>query len=200
MTTIETFMRGAAEPSIEQARAICELVGASFNYLWFGDGEPFSSEDEYWPSVCSYPTLFQDDEVESILFVRGDNLPHTSYVVLALTKYRYRVLPTLWHVSSINGNGGASSLVELADLSAEMRKAGRSKVIRGIEVRSKICESVFYGRLHARALLRKGWKPSYWWDDLSDVDHVRPAASKYREQYDREFFAAQELIKWARKA
>lgn len=198
LTSVEQFMRGVSEPTIEQARDICALTGASFAYLWYGDGEPFSSEEGEWLEVRSYPMVFQDEEVESVLFVRGDRIPHLSYVVLAFDEYRYRVLPMMWHVSSVNGNGGASSLVELANLSSDVHRVARSKVIRGMEVPSEISDAVSHGRLHASALMRKGWKLSYWWDDIADTDHLRPGASNYGKQHGQEFLAAQELIRWAR--
>ncbi len=87
MATIERFIRGADEPSIQQARAICELVGASFNYLWYGDRQPFSADDEMWMSVDSYLSLFLEEEVTSVLFVRGDSLPHTSYAVVVYDEW-----------------------------------------------------------------------------------------------------------------
>ncbi|TZF90774.1 hypothetical protein [Cognatilysobacter lacus] len=197
LASIESFMFGAAEPTLEQVRGICEALGASFRYLWFGDGHPFAADDEYPPPTQEYLGIFRDHDARSIVFVRGDRVPHPAYVVVQYNEFRYRVLPSYWHVSSINGNGGANALVELASLSENIYRT-RTYKARGIDVPLSVAEDVYHGCTHASALWAAGWKASHWWDDLADVDHARACAKEYATRYDEEFFAAQKLIKWAR--
>lgn len=200
LSTIEEFVHGAAEMTPEQARAICGALGASYDYLWRGDGRPFYVADEYPPPVKDYLSLFRGEGVEAVIFVRGDKMPHVGYAVLKYDEFRYRVLPHRWHISRENGHGGSTALSELARLSENIHKThSYSEVVRGIEACSKIAEDVLDGELHPRSLWEKKYKSSHWWDDLADIDHLRPCANKYSSLYDQEFFAAQSLIKWVRQ-
>lgn len=200
LSVIEGFVRGSAEMTPEQARLICGALGASYSYLWLGDGRPFYVEDEYPPLVKDYLSLFRASDIEYVLFVRGNRMPHVGYVVLKYAEFRYRVLHHRWHISRENGRGGSAALSELALLSENIHKThSYSSVVRGIEVSSKIAESVLDGELHPRALWAKRYKLSRWWDDLADIDHKRSCAKEYSSLYDEEFFAAQRLIQWVRK-
>ena len=200
LAAVEGFTFGSAEPTLDQAKSICTALGASFRYVWFGDGQPFASDgDDYLPT-CEYLGVLRDSNANSVIFVRGDRRPHLGYVVIQYGEYRYRVLPDYWHVSSVNGNGGANALSQLAQLSENVyRTRTYEPVVRGIEVDARIAEGVLHGSLHPSALWSGKWKQSYWWDDLADVDHDRPCAKEYKARYDAEFFAAQKLIKWARE-
>lgn len=200
LSTIDGFVHGAAELTPDQVRSICNSLGASFDYVWRGDGRPFCADRAYFPPVRDYLSLFRGDDVEAITFVRGDKVPHTAYVVLKHDEFRYTVLPHRWHVSSVNGNGGSQALSELAQLTDNLHRAkAHGLIVKGIEVCSKVAEGVLDGDLHPRALWASRYKRSDWWDDLADIHHERVCAKEYSSLYDQEFFAAQELIKWARK-
>lgn len=200
LSRVEAFAHGAAEPTLAEARQICTALGASFDFLWRDNGAPFFVGEAYPPSIREYLPLFRESSVIEVLFVRGNRMPHTGYVVLRHSDYRFSVLPHRWHVSSENGNGGAKDLVELALLSENVhRSQSHGTVVRGLEVPEGIAERVLDGDLHPRSLSSAASKPSHWWDDIADVDHKRACAGQYSSSYDAEFFAAQEVIKWARR-
>ena len=199
LSQVEAYVRGAIEPTIEELRQICAALGASFEFVWKDEGAPFDVRPDPYPTVDEYLRLVRGEEVEEIYFVRGDALPHSSFIALRLDEYRYAVLPQLWHVSRINGNGGANALVELTQLIERLQKLRRSSgVMRGLSVPESVASAVFDGRLHPRALTGSKCRSNHWWDDLGDVDHKRSCAKDYASLYDDEFFAAQKLIKWTR--
>lgn len=201
LSALEGFATGAAEIGVDQARRVCEAIGASFDYLWLGDGVPFPVDEQGPRSLGAYLSLFRKDEVEAVYFVRGNRLPHLAYVVLKYDEFRYRVMSANWHVSSQNGHGGSVGLSELVRLTEHVqqqrRSEGRIKVF-GLEAPAKAVETVSWGGAHPNALWSKGAKRSYWWEDIADVDHLLPCAKQYAENYGEEFLNAQRLIKWVR--
>ena len=201
LSRLESIRAGATEASPELVREICAALGASYRYAWYGERTPFSpSEDEYVP-IPKYLNLFREDGLKNIWFIRGNAYPHIGYVVLQYNEYRFRVLPDRLHVSSENGNGGANSLSDFARLCENYFKTRSNEAVAwGLEVPGRIAEGVLNGEMHASALFGKGTKRSYWWDDLTDLDHKRPCAKEYAERYDPEFFQAQRLIRWARES
>lgn len=199
LTQLEKARAGAAEPSIELVKKICDSLGASYRYVWHGKGTPFEPREADHLPVRDYIGLFRDEGLATIWFVRGDKYPHVSFIALQYNNFKFRVLPHLFHVSAENGNGGAASLSHLADLSEAYHKARLYEVVAcGLEVRGQLVEPVLHGQRHANTLFRRDSKRSYWWDDLADVGHKRPCAKDYRSRYDDEFFNAQKLIVWSR--
>lgn len=198
LSALEGFASGAAEIGVDQARRVCEILGASFDYLWLGDGVPFPIDREEPRGPGGYLSLFRQDEVEAVYFVRGNRTPHLAYVVLKYDDFRYRVLSSNWHVSSQNGHGGSVGLSELARLTEyvqrQMPAEDRIKV-SGLDAPSEAVENVSWGGAHPNALWSKDAKRSYWWEDIADVDHLLPCAKKYASDYGEEFLNAQRLIK-----
>lgn len=200
LTQLEQACAGAAEPTIELVRQVCDSIGASYQYVWHGKGAPFSPREEDYLPIREYLDLFKDPGLSTIYFVRSTTYPHLSFIALQYNDFKFRVLPHEFHVSAENGGGGAASLSELAHLSeAYHRECLHEVVAWGRDVPLRVAEGVLAGQLHCSAIFQKGSKSSHWWDDLADVEHKRYIAKDYKENYDQEFFNAQELIRWARK-
>lgn len=201
LSQLESIRAGAAEASPELVKKICSVLGANYRYAWYGERTPFATDgDEYVP-IPEYLSLFRESGLKYIWFVRGNSYPHIGYVALQYNEYKFRVLPDRLHVSSENGNGGASSLSDFARLCENYFKTRTNEAVAwGLEVPGHIAEAVLVGKMHASALFGKGTKRSYWWDDLTDLDHKRPCAKEYAARYDKEFFQAQRLIRWARES
>lgn len=201
LSTLEKIRSGSTEASSDLIKRICFLLGANYRYVRYGESTPFAVDDNDYVPISDYLGLFREEGLQSIWFIRGKSYPHIGYVVLQYDEHRFRVLPHRLHVSAENGNGGAKSLSEFARLCENYYKTKSYSVVAwGLEVPGPIAEEVLQGTLHPRTLLGKGCERSYWWDDLSDIDHARPCAKEYVTRYDKEFFNAQKLIRWAREA
>lgn len=200
LTELEEARVGTKEPSSEIITKICESLGASYQFIRHGTETPFHPREGDHVPIRQYLGLFSEDGVETIWFVRANEYPHTSFIVIKYNEFKFRVLPHEFHVSAENGSGGASSLSELARLTEALQKARLDAVATsGLEIDSLIAKPILHGQLHASEIFRKSSKRSYWWEDLADVEHKRHCAKDYKNLYDKEFFNAQRIIAWARE-
>ena len=188
------FTRGL-EPDIQLMRTFSEICGVNFNWLAHGSMSPFSNNDRTNPDPMANLRKILDLRPVYIYFIRENSERAPAFIVLKLSKWKFKILQRTWPVSDQVGSAGANQLVGLYRLINGLKSEGYYSKCGGLTLDRDDFSELLGGDMYPGQFVDGGEINDPWWDDLTDVYHKYPIARHYADLHGRSFTDAQEIIR-----
>lgn len=197
ISELENIFTGKTEPSFTFIEDFCKTFGVCKEWLAEGKNSPYSSDAPSKSDPMDYLSLIEEINPERIYFVRENSATAPAFILLKLSKWKYRVLDRTWHISDEVGASGRRQLYNFFRLIKELRdERNLHTSCWGLTLNKEAFHSLVCGHIFPGKYTDVGFSEDPWWDDLTDIDHKYPIAKNYEHWYGRSFVKAQEIIKY----
>ena len=190
---LETVLAGRTEAEFSLIDQFCERFAIEKEWLTTGRCAPFSLSGIRQPSPSGYLTAIDDYNLENVYLVRSTDGPGESFIVAEADEMKMWRLSEVWHVSDQVGGGGSRDLLELCGLFKQWHESTRRYGLRGVTVEPDVAQALMDGTVFPGIVKRA--RRSYWWSDLTDLEHKWTTRDRSVAEYGESFVLAQDIIR-----
>lgn len=196
VSELENVFIGKREPTFQFINDFCETFGVNKKWLIEGKEHPFSNDDQ-----TKYDPLFYFEEIEKInpqgiYFIRANTETAQTFILLKISKWKFKIFHRTWHISDHVGAGGQGQLLSFYKLIKKLDKKGYYSKCGGFTLDNNDFDALYFGDEFPGKYIDLGRSEDPWWDDLTDINHKYVIAENYEQWYGKSFIKAQEIIKW----
>lgn len=196
---LEKYFQGLEEPTNKEKEKICSYLGVNPQWFKHGKEEPFTTQESSKASAEDYLEIIKNKSPKKIIFVRSRGEAGRACIVLKLNEFKYIYLPSNWNISGHVGQGGQKEIYSLYKLVITLQDSVvigyqfQTINIKGNHINKKDFDDLVSGRIYPGSIVEP--YNDYWWDDLTDIDHIWSYAPSYEGNFGTGFIEAQEIIK-----
>ncbi|BAK45550.1 hypothetical protein [Eggerthella sp. YY7918] len=192
------FFNGEELPSFEYIENFCHTFSLNADWVWSGNGYPFSMFDinETFPS-SSYASIVGSCP-QRIYFILSNTPEKVATIILKFSDFSYQRVSCQWHLNLDHvGSTGQKQILSLYQLICRLYSE-YGIYCTDYEISQRTWNDLIEGKLWPGSfsdfpINRKFKAPSHWADDLRDVNHRY--APDYEKLYGMWFTRTQNFIK-----
>lgn len=184
---------GSIIPKYKTLDKLCNYFGINKNYLDGLEEQIFYTSNNRPLSPLDNWSLIEAEKPMSVYFIMEKSEIRESFIVLKISKYKYIVLPRLYHLSSHVGATGQRQIYEYFKL---IEKVKNNKIhYQSFILDENIFNDICFGNLYPAYLSKPNIITSYWADDLFDYNYTDWNKEKYINLYGDEFVYVHDQIR-----
>ena len=195
---LKDFLIGDSEPDFDFLDQVSNATGINSEWLKFGKGRPFYSEEKRASSPFFYFDIIEALHPIMIFFIRSDCPEGNTFVVLKINEIKYVYFYDDYHISSHVGCGGQNSIYSFFKL---INKIKYRYTYFGRIINDELYNDILCGRKYCGIVDRNDFKENnkFWPDDFIDVDYENRGEDFYFSKYGSEFISAQKIVVFMRE-
>lgn len=192
---LDLVFSGRSAATFQMIDQFCARFAVNKEWLTSGRYSPFTSPIERYVSPKDCFDLLEETQPKRVYLVRSTSEIGEAFVIVENDSLKFWLLPAIWHVSGHVGGGGAHDLLSLYKLFSLWSKARSTYQyqVLGREVESEVASAFFDG--NAFPGMVENMQLSYWWDDLTDLEHKWTTRVRSRKAYGKSYIDAQDIIR-----